>query len=239
MTEPIVMTPPPVVGEEATEGKLVDLAFDNKTFGLRLLDTSEGRNQASMLINKMYAWRGYAGNHQLAADPTRVTLAARSKQGETIGTLTLGIDSDAGIMADQIFKDEIDVFRARGGKVCEFTKLAFDPELRSKEAMAALFHLTVMYARNIHNCTDLFIEVNPRHRRFYQAMLGFQEVGKPKINPRVNAPAHLLWVSFAFVTEQIRLLGGKGEAAAERSFYPLFFSEREERGIVQRLRDMQ
>lgn len=214
----------------------LDLVVDSKSFGLRMMDTPAGRNQASLLINKMYAWRGYGANHQLGEDPSRITLAAHDKQGNTAGTLTLGIDTPQGILADLIFKEEIDAFRARGAKVCEITKLAFDPGLHSKEAMASLFHLSVMYARDIHQCTDLFIEVNPRHRRFYQHMLGFCQQGEPKTNPRVNAPAYLLAVSFDYVTQQIKALGGKGAVANERSFYPMFFSEREEQGIVQRLR---
>jgi hypothetical protein len=223
---------------EKAGGEGVDLCVDNKSFGLRMMDTSDGRNSASVLINKMYAWRGYSGDHQLAEDPNRITLAARDKQGQTVGTLTLGIDTPQGIMADQIFKEEIDAHRARGAKVCEITKLAFDPNVQSKETMASLFHLSVMYARDIHHCTDLFIEVNPRHRRFYQHMLGFIQQGQPKTNPRVNAPAYLLWVSFDYVTQQIRALGGKGAEANERSFYPMFYSEREEQGIISRLRQI-
>jgi hypothetical protein len=229
----------PAAEQAGSGGDGVDLCVDNKSFGLRMMDTSDGRNSASVLINKMYAWRGYSGDHQLAEDPNRITLAARDKEGQTVGTLTLGIDTPQGIMADQIFKEEIDAHRARGAKVCEITKLAFDPNVQSKETMASLFHLSVMYARDIHHCTDLFIEVNPRHRRFYQHMLGFTQQGQPKNNPRVNAPAYLLWVSFTYVTQQIKALGGKGAAATnERSFYPMFFSEREEQGILHRLRDI-
>jgi hypothetical protein len=220
------------------DSNVVDVAKDEKVFGLRMIDTPEGRNKASVLINKMYSWRGYAGTHILADDPNRITLTA-THQGETVGTLTLGIDSPIGILADEIFREEIDGYRARGAKVCEITKLAFEPGLRSKETMASLFHLSVLYARDLHGCTDLFIEVNPRHRRFYQHMLGFKHLGEPKTNPRVNAPAYLLWVGFDYVTEQIQSLGGKGEGAGtDRSFYPLFFSPREEKGIVNRLRNM-
>lgn len=226
------------VGEASDAPGREDLVVDNKSFGLRMMDTLEGRNAASLLINKMYAWRGYGDNHQLAEDPNRITLAARDRDGSTVGTLTLGIDTPEGIMADQIFKEEIDAYRARGAKVCEITKLAFDPNVQSKEIMASLFHLSVMYGRDIHHCTDLFIEVNPRHRRFYQHMLGFSQQGEPKINPRVNAPAYLLRVSFDYVTQQIRTLGGKGASANERSFYPMFFSEREEQGIISRLREI-
>jgi hypothetical protein len=221
---------------DPTPPNLVDLTVDEKVFGLRLVDTSHGRNNASMLINKMYSWRGYAGAHTLADDPNRITLTSTHK-GEVVGTLTLGIDSPVGILADDIFKPEIDQFRQRGAKVCELTKLAFDPAVQSKAMMASLFHVMVLLARDLHHCTDLFIEVNPRHRRFYQHMLGFKQLGEPKSNPRVNAPAHLLWVGFDHVTQQIQTFGGMGEAVVgERSFYPMFFSPREEAGIINRLR---
>lgn len=215
---------------------LEDVIVNRDSYAIRLTDTVEGRNSASMLISKMYAWRGYAGTHQFGDDPNRITLTASDK-GKAVGTLTLGIDSPIGLMADQVFKEEMDQHRARGAKVCEFTKLAFDTSVRSKTALANLFHLAVIYARDIHHCTDIFIEINPRHRRFYEHMLGFQRQGELKVNPRVNAPAYLLRVGLEYVTEQIKIHGGtfSEQTTAERSFYPYFFSPREEEGIRNRL----
>jgi hypothetical protein len=230
-------TAPELAGPEpAAPAEMEDVIVGQESFGIRLTDTPEGRNSASMLINKMYAWRGYAGTHQLEDNPNRITLTATDKT-TAVGTLTLGIDSPIGILADATFKDEIDGLRRRGAKVCEFTKLAFDPEVRSKMALASLFHIAVIYARDLNHCTDLFIEVNPRHRRFYERMLGFTQLGETKTNPRVNAPAHLLWVSLDYVTRQIQEFGGTfSRPGNERSFYPLFFSPREEKGIINRLK---
>lgn len=214
-----------------------DVIVNQDSYGIRLTDTADGRNSASMLINKMYAWRGYAGKHQLTDDPNRITLTATDK-GDVVGTLTIGIDSPIGLMADQIFKEELDGYRNRGARLCEFTKLAFDPSVRSKTSLANLFHLAVIYARDLHHCTDIFIEVNPRHRRFYERMLGFQQEGEMKVNQRVDAPAYLLRISLDYATDQIQKFGGTFDAdgtTSERSFYPYFFSPREERGIVNRL----
>jgi hypothetical protein len=214
-----------------------DVVVNQDSYGIRLTDTAEGRNSASMLINKMYAWRGYTGTHQLTDDPNRITLTATAK-GEVVGTLTIGIDSPIGLMADEIFREELDAHRNRGARLCEFTKFAFDPSVRSKNSLANLFHLAVIYARDIHDCTDIMIEVNPRHRRFYERMLGFEQQGEMKINARVNAPAYLLHITLDYVTEQIQKFGGTFDAdgmTSERSFYPYFFSPREERGIVNRL----
>jgi len=212
-----------------------DVIVNQDSYGIRLTDTAAGRNSASMLISKMYAWRGYAGTHQLSDDPNRITLTATDK-GEVVGTLTLGVDSPVGMLADQVFKEELDALRRAGARLCEFTKLAFDPAVRSKISLANLFHLAVIYARDIHHCTDIVIEVHPVHCRFYQAMLGFQRLGDVRTNPRVNAPGCLLRISLDYVTAQVEKHGGTFDrASTDPSFYPYFFSPREERGIINRL----
>jgi hypothetical protein len=173
---------------------ITDIPINEDVFGIRVADTDEGRSSASMLINKMYAWRGYAGTHRIEDNPNRITLTASLKSGAVLGTVTLSMDSPIGILADGTFKDQIDTFRAKGAKVCEITKLAFDPAVRSKVALAALFLILYNYARHLHGCTDAFIEVNPRHRRFYEYMLNFKRLGEVRENPRVKAPAYLLWI---------------------------------------------
>lgn len=223
--------------DNMTSSLFEDVIVNHDSYGIRLTDTADGRNSASMLINKMYAWRGYAGTHQLTDDPNRITLTATDK-GEVVGTLSIGIDSPSGLLADQLFKKELDAHRDRGARLCEFTKLAFDPSVRSKTALANLIHLAVIYARDIHDCSDIVIEVNPRHRRFYERMLGFKQEGELKINDRVDAPAYLLTVSLDYMSEQIHLHGGTFDdksMTTERSFYPYFFSPREEHGIINRL----
>lgn len=232
-------TPAPKKALNGSGGNIVDDATEQKSFGIRLADTDEGRNSASLLINRMYSWRGYGDGHKVEENPYRVTLTATEKE-LVVGTLTLGIDSEHGILADDIFKEEIDKFRSEGARVCEITKLAFDPAVRSNMALASLFHLAAIYARHLHNRTDIFIEVNPRHRRFYEHMLGFQRLGEPKINMRVNAPAYLLAVNLDYVDEQVQKFGGtSSHPGNERSFYPLFFSPREEKGIIQRLKSLE
>lgn len=209
------------------------VATGAESFDIRVIDTVEGRSKASLLISKMYSWRGYPGTHRLTDDANRITLTAVD-EGEVVGTLTLGLDSPSGIMADEIFKEEVDSVRMiPGARVCEITKLAFDNG-GCKSQMASLFHLSVIYARDLYHCTHIFIEINPRHRRFYEAMLGFKRLGELKTNPRVDAPAYLLVVELTYVSEQIEKYGGQGSAMSTsvRSFYPFFFSPREERRIL-------
>jgi hypothetical protein len=72
---------------------------------------------------------------------------------------------------------------SRGVRICDVTKLAVDQDIKSKNVLAALFHLSVIYGRNIHNATDFLIEVNPRHALFYQRMIGFVPWGEEKTLP--------------------------------------------------------
>jgi hypothetical protein len=212
-----------------------DVVLSIKDFRVRLADTDIGRNSASMLINKMYAWRGYSTSYHLQKNPNRITLTAYMRDA-LIGTVTLAIDSQAGLLADDIFKDEVDKYRRPGSKLCELTKLAFDASADSKFALASLFHICFIYGRRLHGCSDLFIEVNPRHRLYYERMLGFKRLGECRTSPRVNAPAYLLWLDVDYVEKQIRKFGGTSDRpGATRSLYPYFFSPREEAGIAQRL----
>ncbi|QBI05335.1 N-acetyltransferase [Pseudoduganella albidiflava] len=185
----------------------------------------------------MYAWRGYAGTHMLTDDPNRITLTS-TDQGEVVGTITIGLDSESGILADELFKPEIDAYRARGARVCEFTKLAFDANGGSRQSMAALWHLAFLHAHDLHHCTHLFIEVNPRHHRFYQKMMGFQLLSEPRMNPRVNAPAYLLCLDLDYMKSEVERVGGGRAAPGDRSFYTHFYSPREQAGIIGRLKGM-
>lgn len=222
-------------GEEAYAASIVDVTINESVFGIRAADVDEQRSSASMLINKMYAWRGYSGNHQIGNDPNRITLTASNKSG-VIGTLSLNLDSEVGLLSDQVFQDHIDPYRAQG-KVCEIIKLAFDPSVKSKAVLASLFHVAFIYARDLHKCSDIFIEVNPRHRRFYEAMLDFRVECESRPNPRVDAPAVLLRGHIAHGTRRIAEVAGKGDhAVGDRSLFPYFFSPREEAGIIGRLK---
>lgn len=203
---------------------------------IRLADCDGQRNRANMLLNRMYSWRGY-GSHELSAGANCVTFTATSDE-DVIGTLTLTVDSPAGLAVDRTFKEEIDVFRnAPGAKLCELTKFAFDTSTPARPRLAALFHIIFIYGSMHYDCTDLFIEVNPRHCRFYEVMLGFQSVGEPKINESVNAPSHLMWLNVAAIRRLIDEHAGRPNAA-ERSLYPYFFSRKEEEGIYGRLVSM-
>ena len=206
-------------------------------FKIRLANTEGRRSRTSYLIRRQYAWRGYQVGELSDLPANRITLAAFGSDDQPIATITVGIDSPAGLAVESIYREEIDALRAQKKQLAEFTKLAVDGIVRSKAVLAAMFHIAYIYAHRIRLCTDLVIEVNPRHVRFYQMMLGFERRGAERLDHRVNAPAVLLRLDFSHAEAEIGKLGGHPELGDQiRSLYPLFFSPAEERGIEGRLR---
>jgi hypothetical protein len=212
------------------------LLHQRGNFRIRLADTRGRRAKVSLLIERMYTWRGYASKHTGAGggNPNEITLVAY-RGDHLFGTLTAGLDSPSGLLVDQVYREVIGAYRARHRRVCEFTRLAIDPEYGSKNALAALFHLGFIYAHLIHESDDIFIEVNPRHVAYYERMLGFTQAGPERPCTRVGAPAVLLHLSCTYAREQIALHGGH-ESHGARSLYPYFFSTREQEGLCARLR---
>jgi hypothetical protein len=128
----------------------------------------------------------------------------------------------------------IDIVRARVSEYAN-SKFAFNPKIQSQEIMAALFHIVFVYGYRSYGCTDLFIEVNPRHVRFYEVMLGFERIGDLRENESVRAPAQLMWLKVAKIRDQINAVAGKAGQANQRSLYRLFLSPTEESRIYERL----
>jgi len=206
-------------------------------FKIRLAGSAGARSRASFLIEKRYAWRGYPlAPHP--AQPGVVTLVAYDGPWAR-ATISVGFDGSQGLSADELYRAEVDALRARGARLCEFTRLAVESGPESRELLAMLFHVAYMYAHRLRDCTDLLIEVNPRHERFYRRMLGFRRAGPARACPRVGgAPAVLLSLPLAHAQNQIALHGGEARRgdAPLRTLYANFFSPHEENGIVGRLR---
>lgn len=214
---------------------LAELSAPGSTrFSIRAADTKGQRSHASYLMHKMYAWRGYR-HAPLPDDPNLLTLIAYEHE-QAVATVTVGVDSPAGMSADELYRHEIDTLRSGGARLCEFTRLAVDRGEHSMNLVATMFHVAYLFARRKFGATDLLAEVNPRHVRFYQRMLGFEQIGSLRICPRVGAPAVLLRLRLSHAQSQINALGGHGELARQvRSLYPLAFSANEEKGIYHRI----
>lgn len=216
----------------ASEPSISEESMGERLFKLRFAQHEEVFNNASMLVQKRYAWRGFP-KVQLKKYPNRITILSYFEE-RVVGTVTVGYDSEEGMLADELYKAEIDKLRAQGKKVGELSKLAVDESIGSKQLLASLVHIAYIYGV-IHECTDAVIEIVPHHKGFYEKMLGFQQLGEERLNKRVNFPVVLMHLDLSYMQKKIEEVGGKGKASKERSLYPYFFSAHDQEGILGRI----
>jgi hypothetical protein len=151
---------------------------------------------ADELVRRRYAWRGY--HLSATEDPefsrpghpgTPVTLLAQ-KNGRLLGTLTVRPHSP--LFAEETYGTGIERLRREGHRIGEVVKLAVESGVHRKGALDALVQSAYLVTRVVHDLTDVVIEINPRHVRFYQRVLGFVELARGGVCSRVDAPSVLM-----------------------------------------------
>lgn len=233
--QPRLSRPSDAIASEHLASEFGAIAHERE-FKIESADSFIVRQSANRLLSERYGWRGYHAVSLPVNQTTNRTTLTAIEDNATIGTITVGLDDSAGMNCDDVFGDELDALRRSGQRLCEFTKLAIDPMTGNRRVLAALFHVAYIVAHRLRGRDTLVMEVNPRHVRYYQRMLGAKVAGGERTNRSVNAPAVLLSLGFGYIAERIREFGGRPECAgAERSLYPLAFTADEESGILARL----
>jgi N-acyl amino acid synthase FeeM len=211
-------------------------AIEGGAFKIRVARRGS-RRDATTLVREKYAARGYAT--PFVAEKPRVFTFVAYDEGRVVGTVSVGMDSSEGLFADGLYREEIDRLRSAGSIVCEFTRLAVDRNAASKRVLAGLFHTAYLFACKIRGCSHAVIEVNPRHVVFYGNELRFEVLGQERMDPRVNAPAVLLSVSFAAIGEGIGKSAGKHvPSGTKRTLFHYGFPPKEEQGVLERLTEL-
>jgi len=99
--------------------------------------------------------------------------------GDIVGVISVVIDSPLlGLPCDRAFRQENDVFRAMGRKLCEGTNWCITPAYRRTAVMTDLFRCCYAYAVWA-GMSDFIAEVNPEHAGFYET-ISFERVGIDK-----------------------------------------------------------
>lgn len=174
--------------------------------GLRFEVSSGTLPAASALAKRRYQQRGLGTTGVGGTGDRLPSITVLARQGAHLwATLRLGLDSIAGLQADAHYRREIDRLRGSSRRIAEVTRLAIDAPCPPGTMLMALFRQALRQLRHQAPITDLVIEVNPRHARFYIQRFGFTQIGEERICSRVGAPAVLLHrsISSAELREQL------------------------------------
>ena len=166
---------------------------------------------AEHLVRRRYAWRGYhvASTDDLDATPPGmkgqpVTLLAEDC-GRLLGTLTVRPDSPQGLLAEESYRPEIERLRREGRRLGEVVKLALEEGADWKAALNALVQSAYLITHVVHALTDVLIEVNPRHVRFYERVLGFAVAAAERVCARAAAPSVLMLLDLVQFGQRLEL----------------------------------
>lgn len=222
---------------EADVPALEDASTIEGAFKIRVAKRTGARRDAWSLVERRYTGRGYTIPGR--KPKTNVFTFIAYDEGQIVGTVGVGVDLGKGLSADELYRGEIDSLRAKGWRICEFTRLAVDRTAASKPVLAGLFQTAYLYAAVIRGYTHAVIEVNPRHVVFYGSALKFTPVGPERMNRRVGAPAVLLCASFADIAQGLAKYAGKPPTpGTRRTLYHYGFPPTEQQGVLKRLQDL-
>jgi hypothetical protein len=187
---------------------LPSVLFRSEDLVIRRIGEFHERLATDLLVRRMYAWRGYRANPQTTPlrDTDRITLGAWH-DNVLAATLTLSRDGGNGLLSEALYPHEIAQLRAKNLNICEYSRLAIDPDFSSPELLHTFFRAAYNFARSHFGASDAVVEINPRHCRYYERELGFSRLGPKRICPRVEAPAMLLHRDLQLPFPEMRFTG--------------------------------
>lgn len=154
---------------------------------------------AEELVGRRYAWRGY----RVAQETVREGYTLLAEYGGRLWA-TLTARPEGRLHAEASYGPEIGFLRAQGRRVGEITRLAVESGVDSKAAFHALVKAAWRITHVVHALTDVVIEVNPRHMRFYERAFGFEVAASGGVCSRVGAPSVLMRVVLEELGERLR-----------------------------------
>lgn len=97
-------------------------------YSIRSVNSSLHRSAVSALLQRMYSWRGYdTSSEEMFVNNSNWMTFEVSSQQQLVGTLTLGIDGEEGLLADKLHKDEINNFRKKRERYANCQNLPLIP----------------------------------------------------------------------------------------------------------------
>lgn len=207
-------------------------------FTIKVANTLEEREAVFNLGYKIYLEKGFVGENiqewlvrNYDATKETVILIVQDKEKNIAGSVTLVFDGDCELPAQKMYREEIQSLKAKGSKMVEISRLIINPDYRnSKEILLLLFNYLAIYSFHVKKYTCLTVQVNPRHKNYYKALLGFDEIGAEKVSPHLkNAPAVLLHLPLAYYQSEVKRIAGTfDQNKKERSLYPHFLKSEQE-----------
>lgn len=209
-------------------------------YRIRVANDLETRRRAYHLVYGVYLEKEYTTPH-----PSRMWLTLHDalpetatflveRDGVALAALTVVPDSPLGLPADELYGGELAGLRARGGRLAELVSLGVNLHLREAPVLARLFNAAGFYARRVLGLSHFVITITPRHARFYRRLLCFENLGPPRVHPRVNGTVGCLEALSLDLAEELilRERGPEARGRPARTLYRDFVPRHREKELA-------
>ena len=170
-------------------------------FSIRIARTFEEHADAFSLVHTAYAYLGIEAVRKQVMRTTKQHVLPEATvfvayEGENlVGTLTVTLDSPAGLPVEDDYPKEIEDLR-RGSKLVELGSLAVVKRCWGDGVTTLLNIAAFHWSINILGATDCVIGINPKACVWHRAIYGFEMLGAVSQHSNLLAPVQGMLVSF-------------------------------------------
>lgn len=148
---------------------------------------------AFSLVHVAYASRGICPPRGgLRAMPhhalPEATVLVVYEQDRIVGTMTVTLDSPAGLPLDGDYPEACERLRRQGSNLVEYGALAVVERCRHAGVTTLLSMAAHWLSHRLLRATDCVIGIHPRAAPIYDAMFGFRPLGAPRDHAELHAP---------------------------------------------------
>ncbi len=163
-------------------------------YKVRIARTLEEYEDAFALVHVAYA---YIGIENVARERYRITsqhvlpeatVLVVYEGNQLVGTMTVTLDSPAGLPLEGDYPDEVAALRSHERRLVEFGSLAVVKRCYHTGVATLLSMAAVYWSINVLKATDCVIGVHPKAEPFYRALYTFSTVGPAIRHNELAAP---------------------------------------------------
>lgn len=166
---------------------------------VQIANTRELKIKAFSLLYESYLKKGFAQENDskmwysiFDLLPDTAIVVAIDDNEEVVGALTIVLDSDIGLPADELCTGELEELR-KGHLLAQIASLCVKGKVRSDLGLLIkLCNYAFLYAKGLKDITDFIITVNPKNMNFYIQKLLFAQIGQEGLYSKLGGTAAVI-----------------------------------------------
>ncbi|PCJ59772.1 MAG: hypothetical protein COA79_10225 [Planctomycetota bacterium] len=206
---------------------------------VQIANTRELKVKAFRLLYESYLEKGFAQESEskmwysiFDLLPDTAIVVAINDEDEVVGALTIVLDSEIGLPADELCKGELEEFR-KGHTLAQIASLCVKGKVRSDLGLLIkLCNYAFLYAKGLKSITDFIITVNPKNMNFYIQKLLFAQIGQEGLYSKLGGnPAVILQLDL----EEAELVSRQLRDEPSKHLYDQFYNVSEKKDDFDKL----